>query len=104
MTGVETATAPRAYGELGDPAKAPSAAAGGRERVALAETHATRLLRRIHYNLSLDQSRGVVLGCRIGTRVPRQMPVLPLHFGVRELGMPMTSYWSLMTRWTRCAC
>jgi Gamma-butyrobetaine hydroxylase-like, N-terminal len=40
----------------------------------LAETYATRLLQRIHYNLSLDQSRGVVLGCRIGTASLREGP------------------------------
>ena len=40
----------------------------------LAETYATRLSQRILYNLSLDQSRGVVLGCRIGTASLRKGP------------------------------
>jgi hypothetical protein len=44
---------------------------------ALGLGYATRLLQRIDYNLSLDQSRGVVLGCRMGTASPPRRPVLP---------------------------
>jgi hypothetical protein len=46
---------------------------GGRPRTQCAR-YATRLLQRIHYNLSLDQSRGVVLGCRIGAASLREGP------------------------------